>query len=75
VQDLVRSARFDIRLMSYSTDIPGFQQARNNAATWEKPEEVERFNPIDHIADWSVPILVVESGRDDRVPLDQGMGA
>jgi dipeptidyl aminopeptidase/acylaminoacyl peptidase len=66
---------FDIRLMSYSTDIPGFQQAQNNAATWEKPEEVERFNPIDHIADWSVPILVVHSGRDDRVPLDQGMGA
>jgi dipeptidyl aminopeptidase/acylaminoacyl peptidase len=66
---------FDIRLMSYSTDIPGFQQAQNNAATWEKPAKVERFNPIDHIAEWSVPILVVHSGRDDRVPLDQGMGA
>ncbi len=66
---------FDIRLMSYSTDIPGFQQAQNDAATWEKPAEVERFNPIDHVADWSVPMLVVHSGRDDRVPLDQGMGA
>jgi dipeptidyl aminopeptidase/acylaminoacyl peptidase len=66
---------FDIRLMSYSTDIPGFQQAQNDAASWEKPAQVERFNPIDHIANWSVPILVVHSGRDDRVPLDQGMGA
>jgi dipeptidyl aminopeptidase/acylaminoacyl peptidase len=66
---------FDIRLMSYSTDIPGFQQAQNAAATWEKPDEVERFNPVDHIADWNVPILVVHGGRDDRVPLDQGMGA
>jgi len=66
---------FDIRLMSYSTDIPGFQQAQNEAATWEKPEEVERFNPIDHVAEWRVPMLVVHSGRDDRVPLDQGMGA
>jgi dipeptidyl aminopeptidase/acylaminoacyl peptidase len=66
---------FDIRLMSYSTDIPGFQQAQNNAASWEKPEEVERFNPIDHVADWTVPMLVIHSGRDDRVPLDQGMGA
>jgi dipeptidyl aminopeptidase/acylaminoacyl peptidase len=66
---------FDIRLMSYSTDIPGFQQAQNDAASWEKPEAVERFNPIDHIADWTVPILVVHSGRDERVPLDQGMGA
>jgi acylaminoacyl-peptidase len=66
---------FDIRLMSYSTDIPGFQQAQNDAPTWIKPEAVERFNPIDHVADWTVPILVVHSGRDDRVPLDQGMGA
>ena len=66
---------FDIRLMSYSTDIPGFQQSQNDAPTWEKPEAVERFNPIDHVAEWSVPMLVVHSGRDDRVPLDQGMGA
>lgn len=66
---------FDIRLMSYSTDIPGFQQAQNDAASWEKPEAVERFNPIDHVAEWRVPMLVVHGGRDDRVPLDQGMGA
>jgi dipeptidyl aminopeptidase/acylaminoacyl peptidase len=66
---------FDIRLMSYSTDIPGFQQSQNDAPTWEKPEAVERFNPVDHVADWSVPMLVVHGGRDDRVPLDQGMGA
>jgi acylaminoacyl-peptidase len=66
---------FDIRLMSYSTDIPGFQAAQNEAETWAKPEAVERFNPIDHVAEWSVPMLVVHGGRDDRVPLDQGMGA
>ena len=66
---------FDIRLMSYSTDIPGFQQSQDDAPTWVKPENVERFNPIDHVGEWSVPMLVVHSGRDDRVPLDQGMGA
>jgi acylaminoacyl-peptidase len=66
---------FDIRLMSYSTDIPGFQQSQNDAPTWEKPEAVERFNPVDHVAEWSVPMLVVHGGRDDRVPLDQGMGS
>jgi acylaminoacyl-peptidase len=66
---------FDIRLMSYSTDIPGFQQAQNDAPTWSAPEAAERFNPIDHVADWTAPILVVHSGTDDRVPLDQGMGA
>jgi len=66
---------FDVRLMSYSTDIPGFQQAQNDAPTWANPGAVEKFNPIDHVADWSAPILVVHSGHDDRVPLDQGMGA
>jgi acylaminoacyl-peptidase len=66
---------FDVRLMSYSTDIPGFQQAQNDGSTWDKPEYVERFNPIDHVADWTAPILVIHSGRDVRVPLDQGMGA
>jgi dipeptidyl aminopeptidase/acylaminoacyl peptidase len=66
---------FDLRLMSYSTDIPGFQEAQNTAATWVDPAAVERFNPIDHVADWTIPILVVHGGRDDRVPLDQGMGA
>jgi acylaminoacyl-peptidase len=66
---------FDIRLMAYSTDIPGFQQAQNDATTWDHPEAVEKFNPIDHVADWTAPILVVHSGTDDRVPLDQGMGA
>jgi acylaminoacyl-peptidase len=66
---------FDIRLMSYSTDIPGFQQAQNTAPTWADSAAVERFNPIDHVADWTVPMLVVHGGRDDRVPLDQGMGA
>ena len=53
----------------------GYAEAQNDAASWERPEAVERFNPIDHVADWSVPMLVVHGGRDDRVPLDQGMGA
>ena len=66
---------FDIRLMAYSTDIPGFQLAQNDALTWAAPAEIERFNPIDHVADWSVPLLVVHGGRDYNVPLDQGMGA
>jgi acylaminoacyl-peptidase len=66
---------FDIRLMAYSTDIPGFQQAQNDATTWDHPEAVEKFNPIDHVAAWTAPMLVVHSGTDDRVPLDQGMGA
>ena len=61
--------------MSYSTDIPGFQAAQNAAQTWEDPAAAERFNPVNHVKDWATPILVIHSGRDDRVTLDQGMGA
>lgn len=28
-----------------------------------------------HVADWSKPMLVIHSGRDYRIPLEQGLGA
>ncbi len=66
---------FDIRLMSYSTDIPGFQAAQNETPSWVDTDAVERFNPVTHVGQWTAPILVVHGGHDDRVPLDQGMAA
>lgn len=64
----------DTRLMAYATDIPGFSEAETG--DWLKdPAAVERFNPIDHLKDWSKPILVIHGGKDYRVPFDQGLGA
>ncbi len=67
---------FDNRMMGYSTEELWFSEWENGHATpWEKPENYERFNPINHVADWHVPMLVVHDGHDYRIPLDQGLAA
>jgi dipeptidyl aminopeptidase/acylaminoacyl peptidase len=67
---------FDNRIMGYATDELWFSEWENGHATpWEKPENYERFNPINHVADWHTPMLVIHSEKDYRIPLDQGLGA
>lgn len=65
---------FDARAMGYSTEEMWFE-------TWEHgdvythPEDFDTFNPALHAKDWSVPMLIVHSDKDYRIPLDQGIGA
>ena len=66
---------FDTRSMAYATDIPGFQLTQDQTITWESAAEVEKFSPAGKVGAWLKPMLVVHSGRDYRVPLDQGIGA
>ena len=42
---------------------------------WQNPQNYERFNPINHVADWATPMLVIHSGKDFRIPLEQGLAA
>jgi acylaminoacyl-peptidase len=64
---------FDTRFMAWSADIPAFTEAQYGG--WSRPEEIERFNPALHIANWRVPMLVIHGARDYRVPLEQGIAA
>jgi acylaminoacyl-peptidase len=67
---------FDDRMMGYSTEELWFSEWENGHATpWEKPANYERFNPVDHVADWRTPMLVIHSARDYRIPLEQGLAA
>ena len=66
---------FDNRMMAYSTEELWFDEWENQGTQWQKPENYERFNPVNHVADWKVPMLVVHSGDDFRIPLEQGIGA
>ena len=67
---------FDNRLMGYETEELWFSEWENGHTTvWENPAEYERFNPINHVADWTKPMLVIHSAKDFRIPLDQGIGA
>jgi dipeptidyl aminopeptidase/acylaminoacyl peptidase len=66
---------FDMRMMYYATDELWFEEHENGGPQYEVPANYEKFNPLDHVKDWRVPMLVVHSGHDFRIPLSQGLGA
>ena len=67
---------FDNRMMGYATEELWFSEWENGHTTpWENQANYERFNPIDHVADWATPMLVIHGGKDFRIPLEQGLAA
>ena len=66
---------FDARMMYYATEELWFEEHENGGPQFEVPANYEKFNPIDHVKDWRVPMLVVHSGHDFRIPITQGLGA
>ena len=37
------------------------------------PKNSEKFNPVNHVKDWSVPMLVIHGQLDYRIPAEQGI--
>jgi dipeptidyl aminopeptidase/acylaminoacyl peptidase len=64
---------FDTRFMGYSTEELWFSEWENGGVPWDKATDFEKFNPADHVAEWSKPTLVVEGGKDYRVPLEEAI--
>jgi dipeptidyl aminopeptidase/acylaminoacyl peptidase len=66
---------FDNRMMGYATEELWFSEWENGGTPWSNPEGYERFNPINHVKDWTVPMLIVHSQQDFRIPVEQGIAA
>ncbi|MDE2234515.1 MAG: S9 family peptidase [Gammaproteobacteria bacterium] len=66
---------FDTRMMYYATDELWFEEHENGGPQYLHPAGYEKFNPLDHVKNWRVPMLVVHSNHDYRIPLSQGLGA
>jgi len=66
---------FDARMMYYATEELWFEEHENGGTQFEHPENYEKFNPLNHVKDWRVPMLVVHSNHDYRIPVTQGLGA
>jgi dipeptidyl aminopeptidase/acylaminoacyl peptidase len=67
---------FDSRMMSYATEELWFDEWEHAGKTqFDDPEAYEKFNPINHVKDWRVPMLIVHSDKDYRIPLEQGLAA
>lgn len=64
---------FDTRSMGHVTEELWFSEWENGGPVFEVPANYEKFNPVNHVAKWRVPMLVVQGDKDFRVPVDQGL--
>ena len=65
-------------MMGYATEelwVSEWEHGGPGHTPWSDPAAYERFNPVDHVADWTKPQLVIHGCHDYRIPLEQGLGA
>ncbi len=57
----------------YDTEELWFPEWEHQGTPWENKTGYQKHNPIDHVAKWRVPMLVVHGGKDYRVVDTQGL--
>ncbi len=63
---------FDARSMYYATEELWFEEWEHGGTPWES-DLYEKWNPANHVDKFKVPMLVVHSENDFRVPVSQGL--
>ncbi|HEY0502350.1 MAG TPA: S9 family peptidase [Lysobacter sp.] len=66
---------FDQRMMGFATEELWFTEWEQGGTAIDKAANYEKFNPVNHVKDWRVPMLVVHGQQDFRIPVEQGIGA
>ena len=70
---------FDMRSEYGTTDEMWFENWEKGGAYWEKKNKVAQKsftqNPSDFVDKWNTPIMIVQGGKDYRVPIEQGLQA
>lgn len=71
---------FDTRSMYGTTEELFFVNHDFGGAYWEKDnakaqKAYNEFNPITYVDKWDTPIMIIQGGKDYRVPIEQGLGA
>ena len=64
---------FDSRAMAYTTEELWFDEWEHGGPHFEVPKNYEKHNPVNHVANWKVPMLVIHGQLDYRVPYSQGI--
>ena len=64
---------FDQRAMGYATEELWFNEWENGGTVFENPAAYEKFNPVSHVANFKVPMLVIHGQKDYRIPVEQGI--
>ncbi|RDZ29260.1 alpha/beta hydrolase family protein [Lysobacter silvisoli] len=66
---------FDQRMMGYATEELWFTEWEQGGTPYAVPKNYERFNPVNYVDKWRVPMLVVHGQQDFRIPVEQGIAA
>jgi dipeptidyl aminopeptidase/acylaminoacyl peptidase len=68
---------FDMRSWYGTTEEMFFANNELKGPYWDtkSPQSYKEFNPIEYANKWDTPILIVQGGRDYRVPIEQGLQA
>lgn len=66
---------FDTRAMYYSTEELWFNEWENGGTYYDVPAKHEKFNPVSHVKNWKIPMLVTQGEMDFRIPSTQSFGA
>jgi len=71
---------FDTRSMYGTTEEMWFVNFDYGGPYWDKKNAVaqktyQQFNPINFVEKWNTPIMIVQGGKDYRVPIEQGLQA
>ncbi|CAF2050261.1 unnamed protein product [Rotaria magnacalcarata] len=67
---------FDMRAMGYSTEELFFTEHDvGNYTVYDNPSAYEVYNPVNYVANWTQPMLIIVGAHDYRVPETQGIGA
>ena len=64
---------FDQRAMGYATEELWFTEWEQGGTPYDVPKNYEQFNPVNHVKEWSVPMLVIHGQLDYRIPAEQGI--
>ena len=71
---------FNLRSMYGTTEEMFFENFDKGGAYWEKDNKAaqksfNQFDPSSMVAKWNKPILIIQGGKDYRVPIGQGLEA
>ena len=71
---------FNLQSMYGTTEELFFMNWDIGGPYWDKSNEVAQkayteYNPINHVQDWDSPILIIQGGKDFRIPIGQGLEA
>ena len=63
----------DEQMAYYDTEELWFPEWERGGPPWERPDEYQKHNPINHVGEWKTPMLVIHSALDYRVVDTQGI--